>query len=395
MQPVNADGYIYRIWRVARRELSLIVRQPIYWFCMIVFPVLATVFFTSLMHEGQPQDMPVGVVDNDNTTTTRKLMRNLDAFQTSRIVAYYPSVADARKAIQRNEIYAFMYIPHGTTDELLSGRQPKISFYYSLTSLTSGALLFRDMKTISTLGSAAVGQATMSARGYTPRQIRTFLQPITIDLHQISNPWTSYNIYLSTVLVPGVIMLFIFLITAYSVGTELKFGRSRHWLAAAGNNMGVALAGKLLPQTAVYLTVMYGYIYYVFGVLAFPHPGGVTSLLLLGLLAVLASQGFGAFMFGLMPSLRLSMSTCSLWAVLSFSIAGSAYPLADMDGPLQSLAWLFPLRHYFMTYQITVLNGFPLADAWMNILILVVFALLPLTVLARLKTAMLKYTYIP
>ena len=77
----------------------------------------------------------------------------------------------------------------------------------------AGTLLYRDLTTITTLGSASVGMATLQAKGVPPAQIQSFLQPIVIDLHQISNPWTNYNIYLSTVLVPGVIMLFIFLIT--------------------------------------------------------------------------------------------------------------------------------------------------------------------------------------
>lgn len=357
--------------------------------------MLAMIFFTSLMQEGQPQEMPVGIVDLDNTSTSRKLIRNLDAFQTSRVVAHYTSVNEARTAIQRNEIYAFLYIPQGTTDKMLASRQPKISFYYSLTSLTSGALLFRDLKTISTLGSAAVGQASMSARGYTPEQIRTFLQPITIDLHQIANPWANYNIYLSTVLVPGVIMLFILLITAYSIGTELKFGRSRQWISSAGGSITAAIIGKMLPQTLIFLTVTYGYMFYVFGILDFPHPGGTSDMLILGLLSVLAPQGFGIFIFGLMPSLRLAMSVCSLWAVLSFSMAGSAFPVMAMDVPLQSLAWLFPLRHYFMIYQMALFNGFPLAEAWPHVAALAVFALLPFTVLAKLKNAMLNYVYIP
>lgn len=380
---------------MARRELRIIVREPIYWFCMMVFPLLAVVFFTSLMHEGQPLDMPIGVVDLDNTSTSRKLTRNLDAFQTSHVVAHYTSMGEAREAIQRNEIYAFLYIPKGTTDKLLAARQPKISFYYSLTSLTAGALLYRDLKTISTLGSAGVGMATMQAKGYTPEQIQAFLQPIVIDLHQVANPWTNYNIYLSTAIVPGVIMLFVFLITAYSIGTELKFGRSKHWIAASGDNIVVAMLGKMLPQTLIFLFVIYAYMYYVFGVLDFPHPGGMWRLALLGLLTVLASQGFGIFMFGLMPSLRMSMSVCSLWAVLSFSMAGSAFPIMGMDSPLQSLAWLFPLRHYFMIYQITVFNGFPLLDAWFHFVALTAFILLPLIVLKKLKNAMLNYVYIP
>lgn len=163
---------------------------------MVLFPVLVIFFFTSLMDDGLPVDLPVGVVDLDNTSTSRSLTRRLDGFQMSKVIAHYPSVAEARRAIQRNEIYGFLYIPEGTTEKLLASRQPKISYYYSYTTLAAGALLMRDFKTISTLGSAAVGQATMRAKGYTDDQIQAFLQPVKIDLHQIANPWTNYNVYI-------------------------------------------------------------------------------------------------------------------------------------------------------------------------------------------------------
>jgi ABC-2 type transport system permease protein len=141
--------------------------------------------------------------------------------------------------------------------------------------------------------------------------------------------------------------------------------------------------------------VVYAYEYYVFFVLGFPHLGSPWMLLVLGLLQVLALQGFGIFMFGLMPSLRMSMSVCSLWSVLSFSMAGSAFPVMGMDGALQSLAWLFPLRHYYMIYQISVFNGYPLAEAWPYLMALSAFVLLPWLVIKKIKNVMLTYVYIP
>ena len=384
-----------RIYRIALRECGILRRNPMYLFCMLVFPILVTVFFTTMMNEGQPQEMPVGVVDNDNSSTSRALIRKLDSFQASHVVAHYPNVNEARNAIQQNKIYAFIYIPKGTADALLSSRQPKISIYYSQASVTSGALLYRDLKTTATLGSAAVGQATMRAKGYTDEQIVTFLQPIAVDLHMIGNPWASYNLYLSTMLIPGILMLFMFLITAYSIGTELKFGSSKEWLAMTDNKIYMALFGKLLPQTLIWLLIVFTYSYYVFGVLRFPHPGGAWMIALLCVLQVFASQGFGVFAFGLMPSLRMSMSICSLWAVLSFSMAGSAFPVMAMDGPVQALSWLFPLRHYFMIYQTCVFNGFPLLEAWFHLAALVAFILLPWMVVRKIKNAMLNYVYIP
>ncbi len=384
-----------QIGRIALRELRILWKNPIYGFCMVVFPIASMFFFVSLMDDGLPKDMPVGIVDLDNTTTSRSLIRRLDGFQSTRIVAHYPSAAEARHAMQRNEIYAFFYIPKGTTEKLMSSRQPKISYYYNLSSIMAGSLLMKDLKTISTLGSAAVGQATMRAKGATDDQIMAFLQPIRLDLHQIANPWTNYNVYLSTMLVPGVMMLFIFLITAYSIGTEMKFERSKEWLAMADNRIVVALLGKFLPQTIIWLAIVFAYEYYVFVFLHFPCPGGPWAVIRLGLLQVFAAQGFGIFAFGLMPSLRMSMSVCSLWAVLSFSMAGSAFPVMGMDGALQSLSWLFPLRHYYMLYQITVFNGFPLLESWFHFAALVGFILLPWLVINKIKNAMLTYVYIP
>ena len=384
-----------QIYLLSVRECKIFLHNPIYLFCMLVFPLAVLFFFTSMLSEGQPQELPVGIVDLDNTSTTRSLIRRLDGFQTSKVVAYYPSVADARKAIQNNEVYGFLYIPEGTTEKLLASRQPKVSFYYSMTTLTSGSLLYRDLKTIASLGSAAVGQATMRAKGFTDAQIQTFLQPIAIDLHQINNSTTDYNAYLTTVMVPGIFMLFIFLITTYAIGTELKFNHGPQLVSMAGNRIRVALTGKLLPHTLIWLTLVFFYSFYVFGVYGFPHPGGVVKIVLTNVLMVLAAQGFGIFAFGLLPSLRMSMSISSLWAVLSISMAGSAFPVMGMDGPLQALSWLFPLRHYFMVYQICVLNDFPILDAWWHIAGLIAFMLLPILVLSKIKNAMLTYVYIP
>ena len=384
-----------RLQQVVWREFGIMRKNRMYLFCMVVLPVIVVIFFTSLMSGGQPTDMPVGVVDLDNTPTTRTLVRKLDAFQATKVVKHYASVADARRDIQRNKIYAFIYIPEGTTDKLLSMRQPKISFYYSSTSYTAGALLYRDLKTISTLGSAGVGATLLSAKGLSEEQVMSFLQPVIVDLHTVNNPLVNYSVYLNTMLIPGCIMLFIFIVTAYSIGTELKFNSAKEWLDTSGGNIFVALMGKMLPQTVIFLIIMYAYMFYVFSVLHFPHPGGPGYILLLGVLSVLSSQGFGIFVFGVVPSLRMSMSICCLWAVLSYSLSGTAFPLSAMDSEIKAIALLFPLRHYYMIYQLNIFNGYSLEFSWPYMVALMAFATLPLLVTGRIKKALQTYQYIP
>ena len=387
--------YFTLIWEIALREMKILKKNPMYGFCMVALPLVVIFFFTSLLEEGVPQELPVGVVDLDNTSTTRALIRKLDGFQNSQVVAHFPSVAEARHAMQENEIYGFLYFPEGTTRKLMAARRPQVSFYYSNVSLSGGSMVMKDLKTVTTLGSAAVGMATLRAKGFTDQQIQAFLQPIRIDLHQVANPWANYNVYLSTVFVPGVLMLFMFLISAYSLGMELKFNSGKEWIEKAQGNIVVAIAGKYLPHVLIFLSLMCFYQFYIYHVLHFPHAGGWAMVIVLTVLSVFGSIGFGIFAFGLMPSLRMSMSICSLWGVLSFSLAGSAFPAMGMDAALQALTWLFPLRHYYMLFQITVFNGYPLIDAWFHLVALIAFTLMPWFVIGKIKNAMLTYVYIP
>ena len=386
---------ISRILNIALRELRILKGNPIYAFCMVVFPVMTMLFFTTMLDEGMPKDLPIGVVDLDDSSMSRGLVRNLDAMQSSRVAYHFSNITEARNAMQENKIYAYLYIPKGTMEKLLAGRRPKISYYYTMTCMTAGSMAMKDLKTLGSLGSAAVGQATLRAKGATPGQIKAALQPVTIDAHQIANPEGSYNYSLTTVFVPGIMMLFMSLLSAYSLGMELKFDTGKEWIASANGNIFVAILGKFIIHTLVFLLVIFLFHYYIYVELDFPRLGGVWSIMRLSFLEVIASLGFGIFAFGLMPSMRMSMSICSLWSVLSISMCGSAFPVMGMDPPLQALSWLFPLRHYFMLYQVTVLNGFPVIDAWFHLVALVGFTLLPWFVLRKVKNAMLNYVYIP
>jgi ABC-2 type transport system permease protein len=339
--------------------------------------------------------MPIGVVDQDNSATSRGLVRNLDAMQNSRVVYRFANVTEARNAMQEGKVYAYLYIPEGKAAKLMAGRQPKISYYYTMTCMTAGSMASKDLKTIGMLGSMAVGKATLSAKGATDGQIKAALQPVTIDAHMIANPEGSYNYSLTTVFVPGILMLFMALLSSYSLGMEMKFDTGKEWLARADGNIVVAIIGKYIVHALVFLLVIFAFLYYIFDVLHFPRLGDTWSIVRLTLLQVAASLGFGIFTFGIMPSLRMSMSISSLWSVLGLSMCGSAFPILGMDPPLQSMSWLFPLRHYWMLYQATVLNGFPVIDVWFHLVALVAFTLLPWFVLRKVKNAMLNYVYIP
>ena len=383
------------ILKIARRELRRMASKPIYWFCMIAAPLFCFVFFTSLMAEGLPTDMPLGLVDNDNTTTSRSLARNLDAFEMTSIKEQYANVTEAREAVQRGDIYGFYYIPKGTTRKAQRQELPVVSFYTNYSYLVAGSLLYRDMRTMSELASGAASRTVLYAKGATERQAMAFLQPIVIDSHAINNPWLNYNVYLSNVILPGLLMLFIFMVTVFSIGTEVKYNTVHDWLIMARGSMFHALAGKLLPQTLIFFLIGIVFAIGLYGVLHFPCHCGLPTMLLVMFLGIIGAQGLGVFMFAMLPTLRLSLSFASLWGVISFSICGMSYPVMAMHPTLQGLSLLFPLRHYFLLYVNCALDGYPLMNAAPYVVGLLLFAMLPLLLLRRLKKMLLVVPYIP
>ena len=76
---------LHRIWLIAKREVHRLVAQPNYFFCMQIAPAIWVIFFVSLMHEGLPTDLPIAVVDMDNSATSRNLIRQLDAFEQTEV----------------------------------------------------------------------------------------------------------------------------------------------------------------------------------------------------------------------------------------------------------------------------------------------------------------------
>ena len=371
--------FIQRIARIAKRETFRIMSRPIYLFGMILAPVISLVFFLSLMHEGLPTNLPIAVVDRDNTTTSRTLIRQLDAFEQTHVVMQTYSFAEARKEMQKGNIYGIFYIPENFEQEATTGKQPKLSYYTNGSYLIAASLLFRDMKTISVLANASVGLQTGTAKGMTEEAIMGL----------------NYSVYLNNTILPGVLQLVIFMITVFSIGTEIKQGTARKWLSMGNNSLFVSIIGKLLPQTVIFTLMGVLLCVTLYGFNAFPLHSGWMPMLVAMFFLVIASQAVGVFMIGTLPTLRLGLSFACLFGMISFSIVGFSYPLLAMDPTLQALGRLFPLRHYFLIYVDQALNGRSLFYTWSEYVWLLGFLILPFLIGKNLKRALLYLKYIP
>lgn len=378
-----------------KREFRRLASRRIYWFIMVLAPAFCFIFFADLLKQGLPTKLPIAVVDEDNTAMSRQLTRSLDAIAQTQVVMRTASFAEAREAMQRSEIYGIFYIPKDFRQKVSTGKEPVISFYTNDTYILPGSLVYKDMRLQAALANGAVQQTILLAKGEGGPQLQAKLSPVTVDTNPLNNPWISYAIYLASILMPAFVFMFAMFTTTYSISQETKEKTAAEWLRLGNNSIVLSLMGKLIPQTLIFVVTGLLYLSILYGYLHFPLNSGFFPMFLAMFLMVLAAQGFAIFVTGIARRNRIALSCCGLWGVLSFSISGFTYPVPAMPQLVQIASNLFPMRHYYLLYVDQALNGISMLYSWKPYLALVMFVLLPLFILPKLKLDLLENRYLP
>lgn len=375
-----------RILSVARRELRIVRNRPLYFMGSIGVIAFCAIFFLTFLDHGLPDDIPIGVVDEDYSTTSRNFCQQLDATQLGKVV-HYDSFSSAREDMTSGKIAGVCVIPEGMNEDIQAFRQPKITFYVNGLYFVSGALAWKDLLTMVNLTNGAVQREVLRAKGFNDSQIMGMIRPIDIDTHQIGNVTTNYNYYLSGILLPGVLEMIVILVLIYSLGAELKFGTSRHLMEYSGHSVVTALAGKLLVWTVVFSAIGFVLVMLLYHWLHFPISGSIFNMFIAMFLMIFASEAIAIFILEMLPVPRLALSIGALYSVLGFSLSGFTLPLEAMPPYIQGVASMFPLRHYYLFYVQEVIFGAGFAGWWKEVIYLLMFLFVPLIGLNRLKKA--------
>lgn len=371
----RASGLAAPLRAVAWREWQRLRSTPRLWLLAFVAPLLLVVVLLGIFAQPTPRELPVVVVDLDRSSLSRQAQRMLQAAPALQIVTVMDDMAAAGGRVRRGEAYAVIALPPHMQRDVLRGEVPRLQLYYNSQVMTAGNVILRDVRqALGTLG-AGIGMA----QGVTPA--------LTTQLHAAFNPGLDYARFLVLSLALSLLHIAAVVIAIDVVGRELRDGTAADWLAQAGGRILPALLGKLLPWAlwlGVYGALLLGAAVWWLGV---RPAGSITLWALSWLLLVLASFGIGVLLVGLTANLRVATSVASVLVSPAFAYSGMTFPLLAMPAFASFWATLLPLHHGLSVQTQQVLMAAPAAESLGHLLILMLFALLPLPIAARLRRA--------
>lgn len=381
--------------KIIRREISRLSSRKIYLFSMIIVPVLLSLFFVELLGPGLPLRIPTAVVDLDHSQMSRSITRSLNSSELVDITITLESVDQALAATRRGEIYGFFVIPVDFQRDAIGGRTPTLEYFSNMTYFVPGTLAYKGFKTIAVGTAGSMVRTTLVSSGFNPEQAGSLIQPVILDTHPIGNPWSSYSYYLSPSFLGGLFALMIMLVTTFSITMEIKYGTSVEWLATAHGRISVALLGKLIPHTVIWITCAMFMLSLLFGYYHFPMNGSMWVMAAAAVLLVIASQAMGVLFSSIAPNPRMAMSLAALIGILTFSFAAFSFPVQSMYGCLGVFSWIVPVRYYYLIYVNEALNGIPLYYSRWYFIALILFPIICSALVGRLKKACLDPVYVP
>lgn len=379
--------------RVFRRELNRMTSRRLYFGVCIILPLFCIFFMSTIFGNGQMENIPVGVVDQDQTALSRELIRQVEAVPTFRVTHHYVDAEAARRATQAKEIYGYLVIPGQFEKDVTGGRSATLSYYYHYALLSVGGEVRGAFETLLRTFSMAPIVVQATAMGISQKEISTFLVPVKAQNHPLYNPDLDYSVYLSNPFFFIFFQVIILLTTVYAVGSELKFHTANEWLATAKMNMVTALFGKLLPYTIIFslMSVLANYV--MFGLMDIPFSCGFWPLNLTSILFVIASQALAVFLFSVFPAISIIISVVSMVGSLGATLSGVTFPAPAMFAPVYYASFLFPVRHFIEINQNLLYGDYGFAFTWWNFSALLCFLLVAFGMIPHLKRAILSHKY--
>ena len=302
------------LYNVLHRELCRMTSRRLYLGVCLVLPLFCLFFMATIFGSGQMENIPIGIVDQDNTATSRQIARNISAVPTFSVTRHFTDEAAARQAVQRKEIYGYLSIPTGFEQHATTGMDATLSYYYHYALLSVGSELMAAFETA--LAPVALSPIAMEAisLGLNQEQITTFLLPVQASMHPLYNPDLDYSVYLSQPFFYVLFQILILLMTVYAIGSEIKFNTAQEWLTTARGNILTAVIGKLLPYTFIFSVIGILANYILYGVVHIPFHGSLLMMNLMTLIFIIATQALAVFIFSIFPRIAYIISIVSMIA---------------------------------------------------------------------------------
>ncbi len=347
------------LWHIFCRsavwEWRIIARSRVEKVMLFLLPIIAisSIWFT--FSAAQVHNLPIGVLDKDNTMLSRKLIQTVEASPNVAIAVRYRSAQEVPIDLRNTDVYATLIIPKNFSRHIHQLKPSPVTLVVNAQYGTHSGIVQAGVSDAVRTFSAGTELRLRKKMGMSDKQARAALMPIKPNVKMAFNLSLNYQQFLAATVIPALLHILATVIGVGVIGRELRDKTLGRWFWGVSRTdiihtprflaLFIALIGKLFWHSVIFcfwisVTLLL--------VTRLEHPpiANIGVTILTGCLLMILSLWLGVILTTMTMSKRMGLSNAGIITAPAFAFAGITYPLVAMPHSAQLIAKALPLTHY-------------------------------------------------
>jgi len=341
--------------RLLKREFKLFVANDTLRSVFFLAPILYAVLLGFVYQSGKVENIPVLVVDRDNTPLSNQLTDMLDDNSSIKIIKYVQEPQSIKDEVIKNEAAAVVMIPAKFEADMLQKKYPELNVYVNTGNVLTANFASKALQlTIGTF-SAGASMKGLQKMGMPAVKAATQYEPFKTNYITLFNTTSNYLIFMWPAMLAVVLQQVILLAMAVSFAAEFQRGSfikeyygMRRWAFPT-------MLIKVIPIWFFSILIV-GIYYLMHMIFKVPMPEGIFNFILLTAFFVGSASFLGVFISILIPDALKATQILMVLASPSFIISGFTWPLSAMPAAVQFLANIIPLTPFLQAFKILLIQ---------------------------------------
>lgn len=366
--------------KLVQRELSFLIKDVDILTIILLSPLFYGIFYGTVYLHKVEHEIPVIVVDQENSALSRQLIRSLDANPMLQVVETTTDLPHSRQAIEEWDVQGVVWIPEEFGTLLKQGRQAHLKVYLNNSRFLPSNDINRAVQETVALFNGAIRLHYFEAKGLSQEQALSQIQPLKVDNRNLFNPRQSYGDFL----IPGVLALILqqtlLFGLAMSVAREFENQSLAEWIQMSRGRFPAMVAGKGFFYFVLYFAYSLLFFSFYLQLLHLPFKGNYISFQFLNFIFLLTITVWGVLIGSFFRSKLSALQVLVFSSYPLFLLSGYSWPLQAMPGWLRGLSHLLPSTPYFLAMQRMVTMGAGFGDVLPELFQLILLLLLGIVI---------------
>lgn len=367
LQNPELEKYPRNLLGILKRELDIIATNPCLLMILLGGPIVYPFLYNSIYFHKIQRDIPVSVVDFDQSEYSRKLISDMDAHELLHVAYKEQNIEEAHDHLKSLSSMAVLIIPKGFEADQKKFKQSRIHTSINNTRFLVASDINKALGDVISNYSSYRVQCFFEKAGINSKQASILSEPIHLNINNCFNMTDSYGDSMIAALFIIILSQTLLIGISLSMASEREDKRIAELITSSGSSPWKIFTGKGLFYLFLYIS--YSALFFTIhsSIYKVPFNGSYPALFILLTLLFISVIAMSLFFSTFFKSRFMALLVFMVSSYPLFLMSGYAWPLESLPPVLQKLTQIFPSTPFFQAYVVCTKMGGSLSDIKMQV----------------------------